>query len=136
MDFAEIEVYSTDLNKNIANTANISASSDYPNTNLKRQWVDGDITAGGHTSCAEAPWMQLDFGKDILITKVIFYPRLTHKGRTRGVILTITNNNNNVIYTANPITSKIGEVNYNDNPNLDGYNYITYNMPNEQWIGS
>lgn len=137
MDFTEIKVYSTDPNKNIADTAIVNASSKldatlYPNSN----WVDGNIDTFGHTLCTDAPWVEFDFGKDIQITKIILHPRLGWKGRTRGIILTIKDNNGNIIYTANPITSKTGEVEHSEQRGLDGYNYYTYNIPNTQWVGS
>jgi hypothetical protein len=137
MDFTEIKVYSTDPNINIVNTSKITTSSNldaklYPNSN----WVDGNIDTFGHTLCTDAPWVEFDFGKDIQITKIILHPRLGWKGRTRGIILTIKDNNNNIIYTAKPITSKTGEVEHSEAGGLDGYNYYTYNIPDTQWVGS
>jgi hypothetical protein len=137
MDFTEIKVYSTDPNINIVNTSKITTSSNldaklYPNSN----WIDGNIDTFGHTLCTDAPWVEFDFGKDIQITKIILHPRLGWKGRTRGIILTIKDNNNNIIYTAKPITSKTGEVEHSEQQGLDGYNYYTYNIPDTQWIGS
>ena len=133
MDFAEIKVYSTDPNTNIANTAHINASSNldpikYPNS----AWVDGSLDKMGHTSCNDAPWIELDFGNDIQFTKIIVYPKV--KSRMKGCILTIKNNNGDIVYTSLPITSKSGDSTYVfwiENGPLD-YNNITYNIPDKQ----
>lgn len=124
MNLAEIEVYSTDGGPNIANTATITKSSGFGGDQFPvGNFVDGNNSNFVHTSCNDAPWIQLDFGRMIPISKIVLRNRQDCcQERINGLVLTILDNSNNVVYTANPISQT--------------HMVITYTTNTPNWIGS
>ena len=135
LNLAEIQVYSVIGGANIAKTAKITKSSSYgadlyPVSNF----VDDNLNTFGHTSCNDIPWVLLDFGKDIPISKIVIQNRRTNKGRINGSVLTIANNTSTNVYTSKPIVGVSGSIVPVENE--DGYLVYTIIPPNTTVVGS
>lgn len=134
LNLAEIEVFSN--GQNITNQAVVTKSSGYqgdvfPNKNF----IDGDMSNFVHSSGSDSPMIQLDFGKNVNIDKIMLYNRTDCcQGRINGIVLTITSDTGKEIYKANPIADINGNAVYTEE-SKGSYTWITYRPPNPVWVG-
>lgn len=136
LNIAEIEVYSTNGGKNIAPTATITKSSSYNNDSSPvKNLVDGNADTIVHTSCQDAGWVMLDFGKTVPIYSIVLTNRKDCcQARWNGLVLTILGDNNDVVYTGKPIADLTGSTSYSDS-GKDAFMRITYLPPEPKWTG-
>ena len=139
LNIAEINVYSSDGGTNIAKNATITKSSsfgndEYPVANL----IDDNLNTFTHTSCTDAGWIQLDFGSPVPITHIVLSNRRDCcQGRLNGVILTILDASQQVVYTAKPITDKSGSSVFSYISTAgEPFNTYTYSPPDTTPVGS
>jgi Extracellular link domain len=108
LNLAEIRVYSSRGGPNIITpntvvTKNSGYQGDmFPNSNF----VDGNLSNFVHTSCYDIPWIEVDLGRMVEIYKVNIYNRVDCCAeRVLGAVLQIRKENNDMIYTSEPITT-------------------------------
>lgn len=135
INLADISVYSDKNGENIIRpTMKVTQSSilgDSPGSKL----VDGNLDTIVHSSCADAGWILLDLGSLVPIYKIVITNRKDCcRQRANGTILSIQDNNQTVIYVANPIKDKKGRIVYDETSaehvNMTDYYYtFTYFPP-------
>jgi hypothetical protein len=116
MNLAEVQVFSTDGQTNIALNKKVTQSSVYderqfPPSNL----VDGNPNNFAHTTGQDQPWVQIDLGNDYPITKVVVYNRVDCcQDRINGAVIGIIDSNMNTTYVSEAIDIKnpIGNMAY------------------------
>jgi hypothetical protein len=137
MNLAEIQVF-TPEGTNIANTATVTKSSGYEGDSYPVQnFIDGNLNNFVHTSCNDAGTITLDFGSSVNISKVIIFNRTDCCGlRSNGIVLTIADASNSVVYTANPLGDPSGSNVFKNEPYGNYYRSFTFFPPNPNWIGA
>ena len=107
MNIAEVVVY--DVNgKNVSQGRPVAMSSGYqgnmfPGSNL----VDGNMNNFAHSSCYDVPWMQIDLGQNVDISKVRVYNRTDCcQARLVGTVVQIIDADGRTVeYSSNALTA-------------------------------
>ena len=138
LNLAEIVIKSSADGTNLSKSAIITKSSvyendAYPNKNLND---DNDATFV-HTSCNDAAWIQIDLGKVIPIYSIILTNRKDCcQGRTTGLSLSILDDSQKVVYTADPLKDQSGSSTPTENNNGGPFMVYTWTLPNKTAVGS
>jgi Extracellular link domain len=111
LNLAQILVYSKDGGPNIitANTS-VTKSSGYQGDMFpSKNFVNQNGTAYYnfvHTSCYDVPWIEVDLGSVVPIYKIVVWNRVDCcQSRVLGTVLSILNNDKEMVYLSNPINS-------------------------------
>lgn len=111
LNLAQIFVYSRDGGPNIITPSTpVSKSSDhssgmYPSQNFVNQ-RGADYYNFVHTSCYDVPWIEVDLGSVVPIYKIVIWNRKDCcQERILGAVLSILNNDKEMVYISNPINS-------------------------------
>lgn len=126
MNVAEIQVFSSDSTQNIAQGKNVSMSSGYngnmfPGQNL----VDGNLSNFAHTSCADVPWMIIDLGAVVPVSKIVVFSRADCcSGRMAGSSVSVLDGAKNVVWKSDTLTNTNGLTTDQE----DASGYPTYTM--------
>ena len=138
LNLAEIQVFSYEGGPNIITpSTSVSfpdARSDLPASNF----VDGNLSNFMHSSGTTNSTVIVNLGSTRPIYKIIIYNRLDCCfNRANGIVLTIKNSSNTVIYTSSPIPDKLGRTTVQtDTGNTTDYYYtFTYFPPYAAVIG-
>jgi len=138
LNLAEIVIKSSADGANIAKSATVTKSSAYiddmfPVANL----IDDKLDNFVHTSGADAPWILIDLGKVIPIYSIVLTNRNDCcQGRTTGLILSILDDAQKVVYTADPLVSQSGNTTPTEDVRDGSYMVYTWTLPNKTAIGS
>jgi hypothetical protein len=110
LNLAQIEVYGSNGGPNLITPNTTVVKPDgyqgdmYPN----RNFVDGVGNTFVHTSCNNIPWIMVDMGSMIPMYKIVLRNRKDCcQSRVLGTVMTIMNDQNQVIYQSNPIQSTV-----------------------------
>lgn len=141
MNLSDIKVYSKNGNNIITPNMIVTKSSTFGNPDVfpGSLLVDGDINTFAHTSCSDIGWFLIDLGSIIPISKIVITNRTSCcRQRATGIVLTILDEQQNILYTANPITDKKNRTSFteNDNNDADFYLTFTYYPPNPNVFGN
>ena len=139
MNLGEIIIGSpTAVGVNLAKTATITKSSAYgndmyPNKNL----IDDNDATFVHTSCNDAPWIQFDLGKIVPISNIVLKNRKDCcQGRTTGIVLTILDEAQKVVYTSDAIKDQSGSITPSEVNTGGPFMVYTWTLPNKTPVGS
>lgn len=143
LNLGEIEVYSNNENNIITPKTIVTKSSNFgdPDAFPGSFLVDGNKNSFAHTSCNDSGWFLIDLGKTVPINKIVITNRSDCcRQRANGIVLTILDTQQNVIYTANPITDKKNRTSYSETRDTqttfdDYYLTFTYFPPDPSVIG-
>ena len=142
LNLGEIMVYSEKNGKNIILPSTpVTASSSFGNNAFPGPlFVDQKPDTFVHTSCADKGWVMVDLGAMKPIYQIVIINRSDCcRQRANGAVLTILNDQRNVIYTANPIRNKAGNTTYTEADNSvndRSYRVFTYFPPKKDVVGS
>ena len=142
LNIAQIQVYSTDGKTDVALNKTVTMSSGwnngaagpspgpYPGTNV----VAGTLSLA-HTSCVDIPWLLIDLGTAVPITKIIVHSRTDCcTGRMAGFATSILDVSQKVLWTSDVFTNKAGlKTNQDD---MSGYTYYTMIPPSTTVTGT
>ncbi len=111
LNLAQILVYSKDGGPNIITpSTSVTKSSGYqgdmfPNQNFVNQRGTNYYNFV-HTSCYDIPWIEVDLGSVVPIYKIVVWNRVDCcQSRILGTVLSILNNDKEMVYISNPIRS-------------------------------
>ena len=140
MNILEIEVYSTDGVTDVAKGKPVVASSVWSNdtTDYGAQNVtDGNKTSTLYASgCSDAPSVVIDLGASGPIVNIIVYNRQdSGTDRILGSVLSVLDNNGNVVWASNPFQNANG-VNVYSNNVTNGYLYYMASLPSPVVVGT
>lgn len=120
LNLAEIEVTSTKGGPNIIRPSMVVTASSvygnnaYPGSNFVDQKSDTFV----HTSCADKGWVMVDLGRMTPIYQIVVTNRTDCcRQRANGAVLTILNDQKQVLFTADPIRNKMGSTASNEADN-------------------
>lgn len=143
LNIAEVQVFSTDGKTNIALKKTVTMSSGwnngaagpspgpYPGANA----VDGNMANLAHTSCVDIPWLLIDLGSAVPITKIVVYSRTDCcSGRMAGFATSILDASQKALWTSALFTNKAGLKTYQND--ASGYAYYTMTPPSTTVIGT
>ena len=141
-NLAEIQVFSERGGKNIITpSTDVSMPDSHPSYPPSR-FVDGDQNSIFHNANAITGGpLTVDLGASVPIFKIVVINRSDCcKERASGTVLTIQNENRQVIYTADPVTDKSGNATYTElGGNMDTqykyYHTFTYFPPEKTMLG-
>jgi hypothetical protein len=138
LNLAEIVIKSSADGANIAKSAIVTKSSgfegdSYPVSNL----IDDKLDNFVHSSCADAPWILIDLGKVIPIYSIVLTNRKDCcQGRTTGLVLSILDDAQQVVYTADPLVSQSGNTIPTEDVRDGSFMVYTWTLPNKTAVGS
>ena len=139
----EIQVFTKEGGPNIITpTTSVKMSStrpadDFPSKNL----VNNNLRDFAHTSCEDAAEITIDLGGTYNIYKIVLFNRPDCCfNRAVGIVLTILDKDNNIIYTADPIKDKNGNTTYKENnettvDKINFYSAFIYTPPDKAPVG-
>jgi len=120
LNLAEIEVVSEKGGPNIirpsmvVTTSSVYGNNAYPGSNFVDQKFDTFV----HTSCADKGWVMVDLGRMTPIYQIVVTNRTDCcRQRANGAVLTILNDQKQVLFTADPIRNKMGSTVSNEADN-------------------
>jgi len=120
LNLAGIEVMSEKGGPNIirpsmvVTTSSAYGSNAYPGANVVDQKLDTFV----HTSCADKGWVMVDLGSMVPIYQIVVTNRTDCcRQRANGAVLTILNDQKQVLFTADPIRNKVGSTTSNETDN-------------------
>lgn len=120
----------------VVTTSSSYGNNAYPGTLFVDQKPDTFV----HTSCADKGWVMVDLGAMTPIAQIILINRSDCcRQRANGAVLTILNDQREVIFTADPIRNKTGSTTYTEadnSANDRSYRVFTYFPPAKAVIGS
>lgn len=139
MNIADVQVFSTTSGPNIALGATVSASTvyktDYPLSSL----TDGNSNNWTSTSGTDAGWFLIDLGSEKSVSRVEVINRTDCcQARANGVIVSLMNNSQTTVFTAQPFVDRNGNNQYADVRMTDSVAYSKYiiHPPQQQVDGS
>ena len=136
---SEIAVYTEKGGNNIISPkTTVTKSSGYQgDKGPTANFVDGKLTTFMHTSCNDAAWVLVDLGMMTPIYKIVINnrPDCCYL-RVNGLVLTILDDQQKTIYTANPIADKSGSTKNSESTNQSlAYDTFTCFPPNPKVLG-
>lgn len=136
INLAQLEVYSTPFGQNIAKNAKVIMSSLYGDDFKGENLTNGLNNSIAHTVCGgpENQNILVDLGQEFPIYKINLFNRSDCcSSRSNGIILTILNGQNQLVYSANELLDKNGN-NRDDNQN-NAYGQYVFFPPVKRWFG-
>lgn len=110
MHFTEVMAFSPGSGVNIALNKQVTTSSVGWN-GLPKYLTDGIITQNPftHSDCKDRPWFLIDLGSVMPISSIEVYNRTDCcQSRENGVVITVLDGNQNVVFTADPLQDRNG----------------------------
>lgn len=128
MHFAEVQVFSTSGGTNIASGKTVTASSTGWG-GLPEFLTDGIMNNFTHSNCVDAPWFLIDLGSVMSISNIRVFNRTDCcQSRENGVVVTVLDANQSVVFTSNPLADKKG-VTVDGGDNGSTYSVFDINPP-------
>jgi len=138
LNLAEIQVFSYPGGPNIASSTSVSFP-DLHSSYLISNFTDGNFNTMIHSIGTNNSTVTINLGSTKPIYKIVIYNRIDCCwNRANGIVLTIKNSSNTIVYTASPIPDKLGRttIQTGDAGNLTNYYYtFTYFPPYAAVIG-
>lgn len=136
INLSQLEVYSIPFGQNIAKNAKVVMSSLYGDDFKGENLTNGLKNSIAHTICGgpENQNILVDLGQEFSIYKINIFNRTDCcSSRSNGIILTILNEQNQIVYSGNELLDKNGK-NRDDNQD-NGYRQYVFFPPMKKWFG-
>lgn len=136
MNFTQLEVYTAPFGENVAKNAKVVMSTLFSDLYKGENLTNGLRNTFAHTLCGEKEPqnMIVDLGQEFSIYKINLVNRTDCcSSRASGVIVSVLNNEQNPVYSANQLSDRNGK--FIDDYEHNGFGEYVFFPPMKKWFG-